>query len=112
MDSQARKAAVAAYRERKPAWGVFAVICSATGETWVGRSLNVDTHKNRLWFTLNLGKGDDAALQAAWTKHGDGAFRYEELERLREDFPLIGRDAELKKREALWQARLQASVLT
>ena len=111
MDRQARKAAVAAYKERKPAWGIFAVVCNATGETWVGRSPNVDTHKNRLWFALNLGKGNDPGLQAAWAAHGEAEFRYEELDRLREDFPQFARNDELKKRETLWRTRLQASAL-
>jgi hypothetical protein len=47
MDRQDRKAAIRAYKERKPAWGVYAVICTATGEAWVGCSQRVDTQKNR-----------------------------------------------------------------
>src|SRR5262249_18716115 len=35
MDREDRRAAIAAYKERKPAWGVYAVICTATGEVWV-----------------------------------------------------------------------------
>ena len=34
MDRQARKAAAAAYKERKPAFGVFAIVCRATGEAF------------------------------------------------------------------------------
>ncbi|VTZ23867.1 conserved hypothetical protein [Methylocella tundrae] len=111
MDRQERKAAVAAYKERKPAWGVYAIICAATGEAWVGSSLRVDTQKNRIWFELGLGKSPHAALQAAWNQHGGSVFRFEELERLREDFPELERDDELKKRQALWQSRLQASAV-
>jgi hypothetical protein len=111
LDKTQRKAAAAAYKERKPAWGVFAVVCGATGETWVGRSLNVDTHQNRLWAELRQGKSPHRSLQAAWTEHAEPAFRYEELERLREDFPEFACNDELKKRQALWKARLQASDL-
>ncbi len=111
MDRQDRKAAVAAYKERKPAFGVFAVICNATGEAWVGTSRHVDTQKNGLWFTLNLGSSPYAALQAAWRDHGETEFRFEELERLREDFPQLGRMDELKRRQALWRDRLRASTL-
>ena len=70
MDRQDRKAAIAAYKERKPAWGVFAVICTATGETWVGRSRHVDTERNGLWFMLKLGASVHPALQAAWRPRG------------------------------------------
>jgi hypothetical protein len=111
MDRQERKAAVAAYKERPPAWGVYAVICNATGETWVGGSRRLDARKNGLWFALRLGTSPHASLQAAWTRHGECEFRFEELERLRDDFPDISRAAELEKRQALWRARLDASVL-
>jgi hypothetical protein len=111
MDRQNRKAAIAAYKDRKPAWGVYAVICTATGEAWVGGSRHVDTQKNGLWFTLRLGTSPHVSLQAAWKAHEECEFRFEELERLREDFPEIGRLDELKKRQALWRARLQASAL-
>lgn len=108
MDPQARKAAVAEYKERKAAFGVFAVICTATGETWVGQSRHVDNHKNGLWFALKHGGCPHRLLQEAWNTHGHEAFRFEELERLRDDFPPVSRTAELKRRLAIWQARLRA----
>ena len=111
MDRLDRKAAIAAYKERKPAFGVFAVICSATGEAWVGCSRHVDTQQNGLWFTLRLGTSPHGSLQAAWSQHGEKAFRFEELERLREDFPEFARMDELKKRQSLWRSRLQAAAL-
>src|ERR1700761_8420780 len=111
MDRQARRDAISAYKERKPAWGVYAVICTATGQTWVGKSRHVDTQQNGLWFSLRMGGGRHPGLQAAWTEHGEGEFRFEELDRLREDFPALGRDRELKSRQELWAARLQATAL-
>lgn len=111
MDRQERKAAVAAYRQRKAAYGVYAVICTATGEAWVGTSRTVDTHKNRIWFELGVGTHANGALQSAWKAHGAADFRYEELDRLRDDFPDYERADELKKRRALWQTRLRAAVL-
>jgi hypothetical protein len=111
MDRQDRKAAIAAYKERKPAWGVYAVICTATGEAWVGRSRHLDTQKNGLWFALKQGGSPFASLQAAWRLHGESEFRFEELERLREDFSELGRLDEIKRRQTLWLARLHASAL-
>ncbi len=111
MDRQERKAAIAAYKERKPAWGVYAIICTATSEAWVGCSLNVDTQKNRTWFELGQGRSRHASLLAAWRRHGEREFRFEELDRLRDDFPEFARDDELKKRQALWRSRLGASAL-
>ena len=111
MDKQARKAAVAEYKDKKPAYGVFAVICEATGETWVGQSLHVDTQQNGLWFSLKLGKSPYSSLQAAWNFHGQKEFKYEELDRLSEDFPSLNRAAELKRRRGIWQTRLNAFQL-
>ncbi len=111
VDQQTRKAAVAAYKQRKPAHGIYAVICTATGEAWVGCSRHVDTHQNGLWFALGLGTSPHASLQAAWKQHGEQEFRFEELDRLRDDFPELSRLDELKKRQGLWRARLQASAL-
>jgi len=111
MTPQDKKAAIAAYKDRKPAFGVFAVICNATGEAWVGTSRHVDTQQNGLWFTLRLGGCRHAALQTAWREHGEAAFRFEELDRLRENYPDIGRMDELKRRAALWRERLRALAI-
>jgi hypothetical protein len=111
MDRETRKAAVAAYKQRKAAHGVFAVVCTASGEAWVGRSRHLDTQQNGLWFALRHGSSPHRSLQAAWRLHGPDDFRFEELERLRDDFPPLGRPDELKRRQSLWTARLHASPL-
>jgi hypothetical protein len=111
MERSARKAAIAAYKERKPAYGVFAVLCTATGEAWVGHSRNLDAQQNSLWFGLRLRNSPFRSLQAAWDEHGEGEFRFEELERLREDLPAIGVRDELKRRQSLWTARLEATAI-
>ena len=111
MDREGRRAVVAAYKERESASGVYAVLCTATGEAWVGCSNHVDTRRNGLWFELRLGTNRHASLQAAWREHGEGEFRFEELDRLRPDFPMLSRTDELQKRAALWRERLAASPL-
>ena len=111
MDRTARKAAIAAFKERKPAYGVFAVICSATGEAWVGQSRNLDAQQNGVWFALKHRGSPYRVLQAAWDQHGADAFRFEALERLRDDFPTIGVRDELKRRQSLWTTRLHATAL-
>jgi hypothetical protein len=111
MDRSERRAAIAAYKERKPVWGVFAIICRATGEAWVGKSRHLDTQQNGLWFALKLGSSPFPRLQKAWVLHGEAEFRFEVLERLREDFSPAGAADELKRRQALWRARLHAEAL-
>ena len=98
-----RKAAIAAYKERKSPCGVYAVICNATGQAWVGQSRHLDTQRNGLVFALRQGASPHRSLQAA--------FRFEELDRLRDDVPAFGLGDELKRRRAIWAARLHAEAL-
>ena len=112
MSSIDRKARVAAYKEQeKPIAGVFAVICNATGEAWVGRSRNIDRQQNSLWFSLRQGAFAYRSLQKAWTEHGEDAFRFEQLDRLPEDASPMAQDTELKSRAQRWRDRLQAEAI-
>lgn len=108
MDKQDRKTAIAQYKERKAANGIYAVICTATGEAWVGISRNLEAQKNSLWFTLKSGSGPFQSLLTAWAQHGEREFRFEELDRLKDDFSLMLRSDELRKRQKLWLERLRA----
>ena len=98
--------------DRKPAFGVFVVICSATGDVWVDISHQVDAERDRLWSALRLGTSPHQLLQSIWASEGEESFRFEELERLRDDYPQIDVIDELKGRATLWKARLQAQALT
>lgn len=111
MTPNARKALVAAYKEQKTVAGVFAVICTATGETWVGKSRHVDTEQNGLWFALRQGSSPFRTLQAAWNAHSEADFRFEQLDRLPEDVSPLTRDMELKERAGRWITRLEARAL-
>lgn len=111
MSREHRKALIAAYKERKTVAGVYAVICSATGEGWVGQSRSLDAQRNGLWFVLKHGSCRNPELQAAWNAHGEAAFRFEALDPLPETVSDLMRPTELKKRAALWMARLQAAAI-
>jgi hypothetical protein len=79
MKSDDRKAAIAAYKERKSLAGIYAVRCGASGQVWVGQTLDLDKIQNRIWFTLRLGSNSNRDLQSAWTAHGADAFTFEPL---------------------------------
>lgn len=111
MTTAERKALTAAYKERKTVAGVFAVICTASGETWVGTSRNIDAQQNGLWFALRHGGSPHRSLQAAWKAHEEADFRFEQLDRLADDVSPMTRDMELKERSARWRERLRASAL-
>ena len=103
-----RRAAAAAYKERKTVAGVFALRCAANGRTFVGRALDIDQVRNRLVFSLNGSAHPQRDLQAAWTRFGEAAFAFEVLERLAEAPSAYVRDAALKDRVEFWRARLGA----
>ena len=111
MEKQERKSAIAKFKDRPSAYGIFAVICNATGEVWVGTSRNLEAQQNGLWFSLRHGASPFPSLKAAWTQHGESEFRFEELDRLKDDFSALLRSDELKKRQNLWTERLRASLL-
>ena len=109
MDKAQRKAAIADYKKREDAIGIFAVRCIASGEAWVGPSLNIDTIKNRIWFGLRMGNANNAEMQRAWSSHGGDSFLFEVLERLDPDELPFVRDSQLKERAAHWRSVLRAA---
>jgi len=111
MQGQDRKSAIAAYKERKPAAGIFAIRCAGAGAVWVGQTLTLETVQNRIWFALRMGNSPRSGLQAAWREHGPESFSFEVVERLDdEDLPYI-RDTRLKDRLAYWRAALNAQAV-
>jgi hypothetical protein len=108
MDKARRKAAIAEYKKRDDAIGIFAVRCAASDEVWVGPTLTLDTIKNRIWFGLRLGNATNTEMQSAWARHGGDSFAFEVLERLDPDEPVFVRDSQLKERAAHWRGILKA----
>jgi len=98
MDGKDRKAAVAAYKERKADAGIYAVRCLPTGLRWIGRTPDLATARNRLWFTLRQGMHANRTLQAAWNELGADSFAFEPVESLDEETLAYVRDRVLKDR--------------
>jgi hypothetical protein len=106
-----RKAAIAAYKERKAVAGIFVIRCNASPQTWVGQTPNLDKIQNRIWFTLRQGSHTCRSLQSAWTTHGPDSLTFEECERLDEEETAYIRDARLKERAVHWRKELGAEVV-
>jgi len=111
MNTTDRKAAVAAYKERKVAIGIYAIRCLPTGEVWCGRALDLGAIQNRLWFTLRQNNCRHTSLQAAWNARGETAFVLEEIERLDDETLAYVRDRVLKERLAHWCAVQNAEAI-
>ena len=106
-----RKAAVAAYKKRKSAAGIYAVRCAPTGQAWIGQTLNLDTIQNRIWFSLRAGGHSNRELLSAWAAHGADAFTFEPLEQLKDEELAYVRDNLLKERVVHWRSALNGSVI-
>lgn len=111
MRPEDKKAAVAAYKERKTVAGIYGFRCAASGQLWVGQAPDLATIENRLRFTLRHGSHRQRSLQAAWDAHGPEAFRFEALEGLEDEDLAYVRERLLKARLAHWQAKLGAEAL-
>ena len=111
MEKPDRKAALAAYRERKAVAGIYVVRCAATGEGWVGATRDIEKIWNRVAFSLRSGASPHRGMQAAWYVHGAEDFRFEALERLEEEPLDFARDKALAERAAAWRARLGAAAI-
>lgn len=109
MNSQDKKAAITAYKERKVVAGIYAVRCLSSGQRWIGSAPDLGTARNRIWFGLRLGSDPHPTLQAAWRAHGADSFVFEEVERLEEE-PLV-RELALRERLAHWRVALNAEVI-
>ena len=111
MKHDDKKAAIAAYKKRETAAGIFAVRCAAKGQVWVGQTLTLDTIQNRIWFTLRNGGHLNRDLQSAWTAHGAEAFTFEALEQLKDEELAYVRDTLLKERAIHWRTLLDGSAI-
>lgn len=104
-----RKAALRAYKARRPRPGIYAVRHRETGRAWADASPNLDTTRNGLWLRLQQGRHLDRDLQAAWNRWGEAAFDYVILEALEEEMsPLVLKET-LKAKRAEWIALLAAA---
>nr|WP_246553962.1 GIY-YIG nuclease family protein [Bradyrhizobium ottawaense] len=106
-----RKAAIAAYKERKTIAGIFVVRCAVSGEAWVGQAPNLETIRNRIWFSLRQGSHTCRSLQAAWNAHGEPGLTFGECERLEDEETAYVRNALLKERLLHWRDELKAEAI-
>ena len=106
--SEQRKAAIAAFRGRKPRMGIYAMRCLASGAVWVGRSSDLGAIRNRTLFTLAQGTCPDRTLQDAWDRAGSDNLVFEEVELLVEELATGLQDLWLKQRLLHWVTKMNA----
>lgn len=99
------------FKERKPAKGVFALRCTATGQVWVAASGNLKATETGQLFMLGNGSHINKEMQAAWDEQGAQSFTFEVLETFDEDAPdLTVRDLS-RQRPKYWMKELGAEMV-
>lgn len=111
MKTADRRAALAAYKQKKPAAGVYVVRCAATGEAWIGMSRHLESQQTSLWFQLRHAGLPNAALRSAWLTCGEHAFGFEVLETVDAELTPLGLTDFLKRRAAHWREELGAKAV-
>ena len=111
MDRSERKAAVSAYKERKPVAGMYAIRCAATDEQWIGAAPDLSTIWTRRTFALRQGIETNRSLQSAWTLQGPESFAFRVLEEIDLEQLPYGRERALKERVAHWRQVLGAAAI-
>ena len=111
MKREDKKAALAAYKERKPQPGIYVVRCAATGQVWVGGAPELSAIWKRQSFILRQDGQKPSSLQAAWNAHGAESFTFEPVEALTDEQLVFGRERMLKERRAHWCAELNAEAV-
>jgi hypothetical protein len=106
-----RKAAVAAYKDRKVVAGVYIVRCAPTDQRWVGCAPDLTMIWNRLTFSLRQGSERHPSLQPAWRAHGAESFTFDIVERVDADELVYGRDRALRDRRDRWCETLRAEAI-
>jgi len=111
MDRGDRKAAVSAYKERKPVAGVYVVRCTATGEQWVGSAPDLATVWTRRSFSLRQAADPNRPLQSAWNAYGANGFTFAVLEELTPETLAFARERTFRERVMHWRSALGAAAM-
>jgi hypothetical protein len=83
--------------------GIYVIVCTVTGEVYVGSSQATSTRMSQHITHLRRGGHHNSGLQAAWDRYGESAFRF--LTVLTS--PTLTSD-ELVSAEAAWMEALTA----
>jgi len=97
-----------AYKETPLRKGIFKVVCTATGRTWVDASTSLDSIQNRIWFTLRMGSHRNRALQKDWNEAGPEAMSFEIVEVFPDEATGFGLENLTKERRRFWLEELKA----
>ena len=103
-----KAAAKRAYKEAKRPMGVYRILNTANGKSYVGFSTNVQARINRHKAELGFGSERTEELQAEWGVLGEAAFQFEMLDELEHDADSAANPVdELRLLADMWIAKLE-----
>lgn len=114
MDRQARKAAIAACKEKKSVAGIYSLTCRIDGRIWVGETRNLEAQQNQVRFAMANGGFLNRDLREAVCTHGAAAFAYDVRARLNEPeegLDSYSRQKWLREQGRLWREKLAAQTV-
>lgn len=82
VNTMDRKAMIDAYKNRIPDMGIIALTCKATGETFLGASMDIHADFNSIRVKLNSGFHPNRRLLSLWKEHGESGFDLTVLEKV------------------------------
>ena len=113
MDKNDRKAALAAYKQRKITGGVFQIVNIKTGRRLLMSDADLKGSENRFRFSQMTGSCTYGRLTADWLRFGAEAFRFETLEEMekKEDQTDEAFREDLALLEEIWRERNRGETL-
>ena len=82
MDASRKKELVNTYKQRDIAGGVYAIVCSPTGNRLLDAAVDLAGAENRFQFSVNTNLCPHHSLQKDWREYGSGSFSFEVVETL------------------------------
>lgn len=113
MDKNERKAAVAAYKQRKITGGVFRIANRETGRRLLMADLDLKGAENRFRFSQATGSCTYGKLSGDWARYGGTVFEFEALEEIekKEEQSMEAFREELTLLLELWTEREDPAAL-
>ena len=104
-----RKEITREYKERQHPVGVFRVLNTVNGKSFIGTSVNLPAMLNRQKAQLAMKGHPNRELQSDWNELGEESFIFEVLDTLTRpaEAPNYDPADDLKSLQALWMEKLQ-----
>ena len=108
MEKSRKKELVETYKSRKIIGGVYAIVCTDSGEKWLCSTHNLAGHQNRFEFSQATNACPESVMRSAWQQYGAAAFQFTILQALEKKEEQSDREfrEEIKLLHEIWMEKL------